>query len=273
MSEDIGTPIVEPTGTTTPAPAQPPLLVARQVSLTIDGVERLTQIDLDVPPSGVVALMGAPGSGPNLVLRCLNRLIDEVPRAKVTGLVSLRGTDIRGGALDAEALRARVGFVFDSPNPFPTSIFDNVAYGARIHGLARNRAELAELVESSLTRVGLWGALSERLKERATTLNVGEQQLLCLARALATQPEILLMDAPCQALDEGASAKVEEAIAGLKTSLALVVATSMPDEARRVSDHVAYFHSGTLVEAGPTTELFEAPRDERTRRFITGRLG
>lgn len=273
MSEDIIPPAAEPVVTVTPAPAPTPILVARQVSLAINGVERLTQIDLDVPPTGVVALVGAPGSGPSLFLRCLNRLIDEVPRAKVTGLVSLRGTDIRGGALDAEALRARIGFVFDRANPFPKSIFDNVAYGPRIHGLARNRAELAELVEASLTRAGLWGTLRDRLKERAISLAAGERQLLCLARALATRPEILLMDAPCQALEESASAKVEEAIAGLKGSLAVVVATSVPDEARRVADRVAFFHAGALVEAGPAAEIFAAPRDERTRHFLIGRLG
>ena len=233
----------------------------------------LKDVDLDIRGHRVTALIGPSGCGKTTFLRCLNRMNDIIPNCRVEGLVKLDQEDIYDRALDVVQLRARVGIVFQKPNPFPKSIFDNVAYGPRIHGLADGRAELDDMVQTSLERAGLWNEVKDRLAAPGTGLSGGQQQRLCIARAIAVNPEVILMDEPCSALDPIATARIEELMDDLRRNYTIVIVTHSMQQAARVSQRAAFFHLGELVERGETSQLFTAPQDERTKGYITGRFG
>jgi len=250
------------------------------VKMTSRGVEvyygdkrALHGIDCDILTNEVLALIGPSGCGKSTFLRCLNRMNDTIDVCRVTGEITLDGEDIYDRRLDVVQLRARVGMVFQKPNPFPKSIFDNISYGPRIHGLARTKDELHQIVESSLQRAGLWNEVKDRLDDPGTGLSGGQQQRLCIARAIAVSPEVILMDEPCSALDPIATAHVEELIDELRQNYTIVIVTHNMQQAARVSQKTAFFHLGDLVEHGPTEEIFTNPRDERTQGYITGRYG
>jgi len=229
-------------------------------------------VDLDITRDEVTALIGPSGCGKSTLLRCFNRMNDTIPGCRVTGDIRLDEEPIYGN-MDTEQLRARVGMVFQKPNPFPKAIFDNVAYGPRIHGLARKRSELEDIVERSLKRAGLWDEVKDRLDEPGNALSGGQQQRLCIARAIAVEPEVVLMDEPCSALDPIATARIEELIYELRGRYAIAIVTHNMQQAARVSQRTAFFHLGTLVEQGPTDEIFTNPRESRTSDYITGRYG
>ena len=233
----------------------------------------LRDVHLDILSRQVIALIGPSGCGKSTFLRCLNRMNDVINGARVEGQIILDGDDIYAPGVDLEKLRARVGIVAQKPNPFPKSIFDNVAYGPRIHNLAQDRHDLDEIVQRSLERAGLWREMKDRLKESGTNLSGGEQQRLCIARTIAIEPEVILMDEPCSALDPIATAVVEELIDSLRQQYTIVIVTHNMQQAARVSQRTAYFHLGELVEAGDTEQVFSAPRDERTQGYITGLYG
>jgi phosphate transport system ATP-binding protein len=245
----------------------------RGVSAFYGGKQALYGIDLDLRDRMVTALIGPSGCGKSTFLRCLNRMNDTIDIARVTGHIELDGEDIYESGIDVVELRARVGMVFQKPNPFPKSIFENVAYGPRIHGLARNRAELEEIVVKSLERAGLFEEVKDRLDEPGTGLSGGQQQRLCIARAIAVSPEVILMDEPCSALDPIATARVEELIDELRRNYAIVIVTHSMQQAARVSQRTAMFHLGYLAEEGPTDHMFTNPTDKRTQDYITGRTG
>ena len=230
-------------------------------------------IDIDVLEHEVLALIGPSGCGKSTFLRCLNRMNDTIDVARVTGEIFIDGKNIYDRDLDVVQLRARVGMVFQKPNPFPKSIFDNIAYGPRIHGLAEHKDELDAVVEKSLRGAGLWEEVKDRLPEPGTGLSGGQQQRLCIARAIAVSPEVILMDEPCSALDPIATAHVEELIDELRQDYTIVIVTHNMQQAARVSQKTAFFHLGDLVEHGATEEIFTNPRDERTQGYITGRYG
>lgn len=230
-------------------------------------------ISLDLRQDEVTALIGPSGCGKSTFLRCFNRMNDTVDNCRVTGSITLDGEDIYNPKLDVVQLRARVGMVFQKPNPFPKSIYDNVAYGPRIHGLATTRADLDEVVATALEKAGLWEEVKDRLESAGTALSGGQQQRLCIARAIAVNPEVILMDEPCSALDPIATAKVEALIDELKGKYAIAIVTHSMQQAARVSQKTAFFHLGELVEQGDTTTIFTAPKQERTRDYITGRYG
>ncbi|MGH6949090.1 MAG: phosphate ABC transporter ATP-binding protein PstB [Kiloniellales bacterium] len=248
-------------------------IVARGVDVHYGNNHALKQVDLRIPVNQVSALIGPSGCGKSTFLRCLNRMNDVIEICRVEGEVFLDGIDIYKSGLDVVHLRARVGMVFQKPNPFPKSVYDNVAYGPRIHGLAATRAELDEIVETSLTRAGLWKEVKERLQEPGTGLSGGQQQRLCIARAIAVGPEVILMDEPCSALDPIATARIEELIDELRENFTIVIVTHSMQQAARVSQRTAFFHLGVLVEEGVTDQIFTAPHDERTQGYITGRFG
>ena len=248
-------------------------MTARHVSVHYGETRAVDDVSLDVPLDAVTALIGPSGCGKSTFLRIFNRMNDTIPGARVFGEVRLDGEDVYGIAMDVVHLRARVGMVFQRPNPFPKSIYENVAYGPRIHGLAADRAELDRIVESSLRRAGLWDEVKDRLAERGTALSGGQQQRLCIARAIAVDPEVILMDEPCSALDPAATARIEDLIHELKGRYAIVIVTHNLQQAARVSQRVAFFHLGRLVEYGDTSDLFTNPREARTRDYITGRYG
>tara|TARA_R110002094_G_scaffold73676_1_gene81496 strand:- start:690 stop:1502 length:813 start_codon:yes stop_codon:yes gene_type:complete len=233
----------------------------------------LRGVSLDIPKHQVMALIGPSGCGKSTYLRCLNRMNDTVEGCRVVGKILLDGIDIYGPQVDEVLLRARVGMVFQKPNPFPKSIYDNVAYGPRIHGLAANKDELDEIVLTSLEKAGLLKEVQDRLHSSGTGLSGGQQQRLCIARALAVRPEIILMDEPCSALDPIATAKVEELIDELKENYTIIIVTHSMQQAARVSQRTAFFHLGEIVETGPTEQIFTSPSDERTQGYITGRFG
>jgi phosphate transport system ATP-binding protein len=235
--------------------------------------QALNQIDLDIEANQVTALIGPSGCGKSTFLRCLNRMNDVVPSCRVEGLVTLDGEDVYDSDLDVVKLRAQVGMVFQKPNPFPKSIYENVAYGPRIHGLASTKAELDELVHASLQKAGLIDEVESRLDESGTSLSGGQQQRLCIARAIAVSPEVILMDEPCSALDPIATARVEELIEELRQQFTIVIVTHSMQQAARVSQKTAFFHLGTLVEKGDTEKIFTNPSDARTQDYITGRFG
>ena len=235
--------------------------------------QALFDVDLLVRQNQVTALIGPSGCGKSTFLRCLNRMNDTVPSAKVGGKITLDGEDIYDKAIDVVELRARVGMVFQKPNPFPKSIYENVAYGPRIHGLTKNKAELDAVVESSLKKAALWNEVKDRLQEQGTGLSGGQQQRLCIARAIAVSPEVILMDEPCSALDPIATARVEELIDELKQNYTIVIVTHSMQQAARVSQRTAMFHLGYLVEEGPTEKMFTNPDEKRTQDYITGRFG
>ena len=246
---------------------------ARGVNVFYGENHALQNVDLDITRDEVTALIGPSGCGKSTLLRCFNRMNDTIPGARVTGEILLDEQPIYDGGMDVEQLRARVGMVFQKANPFPKPIFDNVAYGPRIHGLARKRSELEEIVERSLTRAGLWEEVKDRLDEPGNALSGGQQQRLCNARAIAVEPEVVLMDEPCSALDPIATARIEELIWELRGRYAIAIVTHNMQQAARVSQRTAFFHLGVLIEQGPTDEIFTNPREQRTSDYITGRYG
>jgi phosphate ABC transporter, ATP-binding protein len=235
--------------------------------------QAIMNVSLDIGRDEVISFIGPSGCGKSTFLRCLNRMNDTIDICRMEGRIELDGEDIYASHLDVVELRARVGMVFQKPNPFPKSIFDNVAYGPRIHGLVNNRSELDELVEASLVRAGLWNEVKDRLDQPGTGLSGGQQQRLCIARAIAVSPDVILMDEPCSALDPIATATVEELIHELKKQYTIVIVTHSMQQAARVSDRTAYFHLGRLIEVGETKDIFTSPTHELTQDYITGRFG
>jgi phosphate transport system ATP-binding protein len=246
---------------------------ARDTNVYYSEKHALKHVDLDIRQYEVTALIGPSGCGKSTFLRCLNRMNDVIDGCRVTGKIELDGQDIYASGLDAVILRARVGMVFQKPNPFPKSIYDNVAYGPRIHGMASTTAEMDEIVELSLERAGLWKEVKDRLADAGTGLSGGQQQRLCIARAIAVSPEVILMDEPCSALDPIATAKIEELIDELRENYTIVIVTHSMQQAARVSQRTAFFHLGELVETGDTADIFTSPKDSRTQGYITGRFG
>ena len=246
---------------------------ARNVSVFYGGKAAIDNVSIDLENKLVTALIGPSGCGKSTFLRSLNRMNDTIPSARVAGEILLDGEDIYKSGMDVVQLRARVGMVFQKPNPFPKSIFDNIAYGPRIHGLTASKSDLESIVERSLQRAGLWDEVKDRLTESGTALSGGQQQRLCIARAIAVDPEVILMDEPCSALDPIATARIEELIDDLRQRYAIVIVTHSMQQAARVSQHTAFFHLGKIVETGNTSDIFTNPREERTKDYITGRYG
>jgi len=260
--------------------ARQPKMRADKVSVFYGDKQALRDVSINIYDDLVTAFIGPSGCGKSTFLRCLNRMNDTIPTARVTGRITLDDQDITGAGMDVVQLRARVGMVFQKPNPFPKSIYDNVAYGPRIHGLSTSRSELDGIVERSLKRAGLWDEVKDRLQESGTALSGGQQQLsggqqqrLCIARAIAVDPEVILMDEPCSALDPIATAKIEELIHELRGRYAIAIVTHNMQQAARVSQRTAFYHLGELVEYGKTSEMFTNPRQQRTQDYITGRYG
>ncbi|MDZ7784966.1 MAG: phosphate ABC transporter ATP-binding protein PstB [Halioglobus sp.] len=250
-----------------------PKISARNVDVYYDDTQAIIDVSLDIGRNEVVAMIGPSGCGKSTFLRTMNRMNDIIPICRVTGKISLDGKDIYDGDQDTVLLRARVGMVFQKPNPFPKSIYENVAYGPRIHGLARNKAEMDEIVEHSLRRAGLFTEVKDQLDKPGTGLSGGQQQRLCIARAIAVNPEVILMDEPCSALDPIATARIEELIDELKENYTIAIVTHSMQQAARVSQRTAYFHLGKLIEVGETKEVFTTPRHQLTENYITGRFG
>lgn len=250
-----------------------PRMTARNVDVFYGEKQAIDNISLDIGVSQVISFIGPSGCGKSTFLRCLNRMNDTIDICKVEGEIKIDQQNIYDPTIDVVSLRARVGMVFQKPNPFPKSIFDNIAYGPRIHGLAASKVELDQIVESSLQRAGLWEEVKDRLDQPGTGLSGGQQQRLCIARAIAVSPEVILMDEPCSALDPIATAKVEELIHELREQYTIVIVTHSMQQAARVSDRTAYFHLGKLVEVGDTKQVFTNPRHELTQDYITGRFG
>ncbi|XAG19190.1 phosphate ABC transporter ATP-binding protein PstB [bacterium 19MO02SH05] len=248
-------------------------MAARDVKVFYGESQALHGINMDIVENEVVAFIGPSGCGKSTFLRCLNRMNDTIDSARVEGSVTLDGQDIYHPSLDVVQLRAQVGMVFQKPNPFPKSIYENIAYGPRLHGLVDNKADLEEIVENSLRRAGLWNEVKDRLSAPGTGLSGGQQQRLCIARAIAVNPEVILMDEPCSALDPIATSIIEDLIDELKGSYTIAMVTHNMQQAARVSDKTAFFHMGNLVELSETREIFTNPRDSRTEDYITGRFG
>ena len=248
-------------------------MTAHNVSVWYGAAQAISDVSIDIDQDKVTAFIGPSGCGKSTFLRTLNRMNDTIASARVEGDIRLDGEDVYAREMDVVQLRARVGMVFQKPNPFPKSIYENVAYGPRIHGLASSKADMDRIVERSLTRAGLWAEVKDRLSDSGTALSGGQQQRLCIARAIAVDPEVILMDEPCSALDPIATAKIEELIHELKGRYAIVVVTHNMQQAARVSQRTAFFHLGQLVEYGATSDIFTNPREERTRDYITGRYG
>jgi phosphate transport system ATP-binding protein len=258
-----------------PAQSQhpPATFITRDVNVYYGAKQALQDVSLDIYNNQVTALIGPSGCGKSTYLRCLNRMNDTIDICRVTGEILLDGKDIYAKDMDPVHLRARVGMVFQKPNPFPKSIYENVAYGPRIHGIASNKSELEEVVHTSLEKAGLLGEVRDRLDQPGTGLSGGQQQRLCIARAIAVQPEVILMDEPCSALDPIATAKIEELIDELRQNYAIVIVTHSMQQAARVSQRTGFFHLGILVETGDTEQIFTNPQDKRTQDYITGRFG
>ncbi len=246
---------------------------ARGVKVFYGDTQAIKGIDLDIMENEVIAFIGPSGCGKSTFLRTLNRMNDTIEGCRVEGAVTLDGRDIYDPSLDVVLLRAQVGMVFQKPNPFPKSIYDNVAYGPKLHGLARGRGDLDDIVESSLRRAGLWEEVKDRLDKPGTGLSGGQQQRLCIARAIAVSPEVILMDEPCSALDPIATAKVEELIDELSNQYSIAIVTHSMQQAARVSDRTAYFHLGELIEVNNTEKVFTQPDHDLTEAYITGRFG
>jgi phosphate transport system ATP-binding protein len=251
----------------------PTKVAARSVSVFYGEKQALFDVSLDMPEKSVTALIGPSGCGKSTFLRSINRMNDTIPNCRVTGEVLIDGEDVNARTVDPVLLRAQVGMVFQKPNPFPKTIFENVAYGVRLHGLAASRSELQQIVETSLRKAGLWDEVKDRLNAPGMSLSGGQQQRLVIARAIAVSPEIILMDEPCSALDPIATAKVEELIDELKSNYCIIIVTHSMAQAARVSQQTAFFHLGKLVETGPTETVFTNPRESRTQDYITGRFG
>ncbi len=249
------------------------VMQARQLNVFYAENHAIQNVNLDVGRNEVIALIGPSGCGKSTFIRCLNRMNDTIESSRTTGQITLDGEDIYARHMDVVMLRARVGMVFQKPNPFPKSVYDNVAYGPRIHGLARDRTELDEIVRTSLERAGLWTEVKDRLEEPGTGLSGGQQQRLCIARTIAVNPDVILMDEPCSALDPIATARIEDLIDELKQNYAIAIVTHSMQQAARVSQRTAYFHLGKLIEVGDTDEIFTNPRHKLTEDYITGRFG
>ncbi len=250
-----------------------PRMSLRNVSVFYGEKQAIFDVDLDIGKNQVIAMIGPSGCGKSTFLRCLNRMNDTIDICRVEGDIRLDGEDVYSKKIDVVELRARVGMVFQKPNPFPKSIYENVAYGPRIHGLIEHKVELDELVEKSLKRCGLWKEVKDRLDAPATGLSGGQQQRLCIARAISINPEIILMDEPCSALDPIATATVEELISELSERFTIAIVTHSMQQAARVSQRTAYFHLGKLIEVGDTDQIFTNPQHQLTEEYITGRIG
>ena len=246
---------------------------ARNVNVYYGDTHAIKDVSVEIADKTVTAFIGPSGYGKSTFLRCINRMNDTIDIARVTGNILIDGEDITDPRVDPVQLRAKVGMVFQKPNPFPKSIYDNVAYGPKIHGLARNKTDLDEIVERALRRGAIWNEVKDRLHEPGTGLSGGQQQRLCIARAIATEPEVLLMDEPCSALDPIATAQVEELIDELRQNYSVVIVTHSMQQAARVSQKTAFFHLGDMVEYGETDKIFTNPEDPRTESYISGRIG
>ncbi|MBL8573032.1 MAG: phosphate ABC transporter ATP-binding protein [Hyphomicrobiaceae bacterium] len=243
------------------------------LSVSYAGVPAVKEVSMDIYKNEVTALIGPSGCGKSTLIRCLNRMNDLVPTAEVTGRLLYHGEDLYGPKVDPVQVRKLIGMVFQKPNPFPKSIYENVAYGPRIHGLAKTRADLDAIVESALRKASLWEEVKDRLNDSGTGLSGGQQQRLCIARTIAVGPEVILMDEPCSALDPIATARIEELMDELRENYTIIIVTHSMQQAARVSQRTAFFHLGTLVEQGDTDDIFHAPKDQRTQDYITGRFG
>ena len=250
-----------------------PRITARDVNVFYGDKQAIDRVTLDIAEKQVISFIGPSGCGKSTFLRCLNRMNDTIDICRIEGEIALDGKNIYAPDVDVVPLRARVGMVFQKPNPFPKSIYDNVAYGPRIHGLAAGSAELGEIVEMSLERAGLWNEVKDRLHSSGTGLSGGQQQRLCIARTIAVSPEVVLMDEPCSALDPIATAKIEELIDELSESYTIAIVTHSMQQAARVSHRTAYFHLGRLIEVNDTETVFTKPEHELTEAYITGRFG
>ncbi|TJZ90859.1 phosphate ABC transporter ATP-binding protein [Paracoccus gahaiensis] len=246
---------------------------ARNVQVFYGTKQAIKDLNVEIQDKTVTAFIGPSGCGKSTFLRCINRMNDTIDSARVEGEIMMDGSNIYDRGVDPVQLRAKVGMVFQKPNPFPKSIYDNVAYGPKIHGLARNKAEMDEIVETALRGAALWTEVKDRLQESGTGLSGGQQQRLCIARAVATAPEVLLMDEPCSALDPIATSQVEELIEQLRSQFSVVIVTHSMQQAARVSQKTAFFHLGNLVEYGDTDDIFTRPQDSRTEAYISGRIG
>ena len=248
-------------------------IAARDVSVFYGDTQAIKNLSIDIDENRVTAFIGPSGCGKSTFLRCINRMNDVIPSCRVEGSIRIDDHDIYEKAVDPVILRSRIGMVFQKPNPFPKSIFENVAYGPKIHGRTRNKSELDAIVERSLKRAGLWEEVKDRLDQPGTGLSGGQQQRLCIARAIAVDPDVILMDEPCSALDPIATARVEELIDELRENYTIVIVTHSMQQAARVSQRTAFFHLGNLVEEGQTDQIFTNPNDKRTQDYITGRFG
>ena len=246
---------------------------SKKISVFYGEKKALSGISLNIPEKRVTSLIGPSGCGKSTFLRCLNRMNDTIDICRIEGKILVDGEDIYDRKLDPVLLRARIGMVFQKPNPFPKSIFDNVAYGPKIHGLTNSKDELSELVESSLKKAGLFDEVKDRLNEPGTSLSGGQQQRLCIARAIAVSPEVILMDEPCSALDPIATAVIEELIDEISKNFTIVIVTHSMQQAARVSNQTAFFHMGNLIEVGKTDEVFSMPKEKKTQDYITGKIG
>jgi phosphate transport system ATP-binding protein len=250
-----------------------PRMQCRGVNVFYGSNHAIREVSLDIDRNEVISMIGPSGCGKSTFLRCLNRMNDTIDGCRVTGSITLDDTNIYDKHIDVVPLRAQVGMVFQKPNPFPKSIYDNIAYGPKIHGLARNRAELDQVVESALQKAGLWDEVKDRLDAPGTGLSGGQQQRLCIARTIAVSPEVILMDEPCSALDPIATSKIEDLIDELRRQYSIVIVTHSMQQASRVSQRTAYFHLGDLIEVGKTEQVFTTPRHQLTQDYITGRFG
>ena len=250
-----------------------PKITSRNVNVFYHDKQAINNVSLDVGSKEIISLIGPSGCGKSTFLRCFNRMNDTIDGCKVEGNIVLDGQDIYHPSVDVVPLRAKIGMVFQKPNPFPKSIYDNVAYGPKIHGLASTKDELDSIVELSLKNAGLWNEVKDRLQSPGTGLSGGQQQRLCIARAIAVSPEIILMDEPCSALDPIATAKIEELIHQLGKNYSIVIVTHSMQQAARVSQRTAYFHLGELIEVGLTKQIFTTPQDKQTEAYISGRIG
>ena len=255
------------------ATVENPRMTCRKVNVYYGDNQAIKDVSLDIGRNEVIAMIGPSGCGKSTFLRCLNRMNDTIEGCRVTGEISLDGIDIYDPKVDVVPLRAQVGMVFQKPNPFPKSIYDNIAYGPKIHGLVANKTELDEVVETSLKKAGLWEEVKNRLDQPGTGLSGGQQQRLCIARTIAVNPEVILMDEPCSALDPIATAVIEDLMHELREHYTIVIVTHSMQQASRVSQRTAYFHLGDLIEIGPTEVIFTNPRHELTQDYITGRFG
>ena len=253
--------------------ADNPKMSINDINVFYGDKQAIYNANLDIASNQIIAMIGPSGCGKSTFLRCLNRMNDTIDSCSVKGEIKLENEDINHSSYDPVKLRVRVGMVFQKPNPFPKSIYDNVAYGPKIHGLAENKSDLDEIVESSLQRAGLWDEVKDRLLQPGTGLSGGQQQRLCIARTIAINPEVILMDEPCSALDPIATARIEELMSELSKNFTIVIVTHSMQQAARVSSRVAYFHLGKLIEVNPTQVVFTAPQHRLTEQYITGRFG